>query len=75
MIGVLPGFVDTDMVAHVAGVKASPDQVVAATLRGIAAEEEEVVPDESAARIKAALRDDPASEEARAQSIWDRRPV
>lgn len=71
VVGVFPGFVDTDMTSHVSGVKASPEQVVAATLAGIIGDKEEIVPDEAAARLKAALRDDPASEEARAQRVWD----
>ena len=59
------------MVAHVSANKATPEQVVAATLAALEAGEEEVVPDEAAARVKAAMHDDPAALEAQAQRIWD----
>jgi len=71
VVGVFPGFIDTDMTAHIAAEKASPKQVVDATLAGIAADEEEVVPDEAAARLQVVFREDPGAEAARAQRVWD----
>jgi NAD(P)-dependent dehydrogenase (short-subunit alcohol dehydrogenase family) len=71
VVGVFPGFIDTDMTAHIAAEKASPKQVVDATLAGIAADEEEVVPDQAAARLQVVLREDPGAEAARAQRVWD----
>ena len=70
-----PQFIDTDMTAHIPAEKASPQQVVDATLAGIAADEEEVVPDQAAARLQVVLREDPEHEAARAQRVWDERHV
>jgi NAD(P)-dependent dehydrogenase (short-subunit alcohol dehydrogenase family) len=75
VVAVHPGWVDTDMTAHITAEKTSPEQVVTETLASLAAHEEEVVPGEMAARVKAALREDPASLEAMAQRAWDERPV
>jgi hypothetical protein len=69
VVGVFPGFIDTDMTAHIAAEKASPTQVVDATVAGIAADEEEVVPDQAAARLQVVLREDPGAEAARAQRV------
>ncbi|HME23043.1 MAG TPA: SDR family oxidoreductase [Acetobacteraceae bacterium] len=71
VIGVFPDYVDTDMTAHVSAEKASPEEVVAATLAGIVGDKEEIVPDPRAARVKAVLREDPDSLEADAQRTWD----
>jgi NAD(P)-dependent dehydrogenase (short-subunit alcohol dehydrogenase family) len=71
VIGVHPGFVDTDMVAHVSAEKTTSEEVVAATLAALAAGETEVVPGATAKRIKAALLENPALLEAEAQKIWD----
>ena len=50
VVGVFPDYVDTDMTAHITAEKVSPEQVVAATLAGIRAGEEEIVADPTAAR-------------------------
>jgi short-subunit dehydrogenase len=73
VVGMFPGWVDTDMTARLKVQKTPPDQIVAATIAAIAAGEEEVVPTSGAAQIKAALRDDPAFLEAAAQRMWDER--
>ena len=75
VVAVHPGWVDTDMTAHLTAEKTSPELVVATTLAGIEAGEEEIVPTRGAARIKAALREDPASIEVEAQRMWDERSV
>lgn len=75
VVAVLPGWIDTDMAAHITAEKARPEQVVAATLGAIAAGQEEVVPTSGGARIKAALREDSASLEAETQRVWDNRLV
>jgi NAD(P)-dependent dehydrogenase (short-subunit alcohol dehydrogenase family) len=75
VVGVHPGWVDTDMIAHVAAAKATPEQVVAATLAGIEAGEEEVLPDSRSIRIREILRTDPAALEREAQRAWDEQAV
>ena len=75
VVAVFPGWIDTDMAAHITAEKARPEQVVAATLGAIAAGQEEVVPTSGGARIKAALREDSASLEAETQRVWDNRLV
>jgi NAD(P)-dependent dehydrogenase (short-subunit alcohol dehydrogenase family) len=75
VVAVHPGWVDTEMTAHLTAEKTSPELVVATTLAGIEAGEEEIVPTRGAARIKAALREDPASIEVEAQRMWDERSV
>jgi hypothetical protein len=52
-----------------------PQQVVDATLAAIAADEEEVVPDQAAARLQVVLREDHGAEAARAQRVWDEKQV
>jgi len=59
VLAVMPGFIDTDMAAGVAQPKIAPAEAVAATLRALAAGEEEVYPGEQAAVIAAALASDP----------------
>lgn len=71
VVGVFPGFVETDMTAHITALKTAPEEIVAATIAGIKAGEEEIVPDAGAARVKAALIENPGSLEADAQRMWD----
>ncbi len=71
VVGVHPGFVDTDMVANVTAAKISPAQVVERTLAAIAAGEEEVLPDERSVGIRQTLREDPYALERSAQAAWD----
>jgi NAD(P)-dependent dehydrogenase (short-subunit alcohol dehydrogenase family) len=71
VVGVHPGFVDTEMVSHVAAPKVTPARVVATTLAAIEAGEEEVLPDMRSVRIRQALRDDPWLLEREAQKAWD----
>lgn len=55
VLGVMPGYVDTDMTARLNDAKMSAADVVAETLRALAAGDEEVYPGEQAAGIAAAL--------------------
>jgi NAD(P)-dependent dehydrogenase (short-subunit alcohol dehydrogenase family) len=71
VVGVHPGWVDTGMIAHVSAEKASPEQVVEATFAAVMTGQEEVLPDSRSARIREALRQDPASLEREAQRAWD----
>lgn len=75
VMGVHPGFVDTDMVANVTAEKISPAQVVQRTLAGLAAGDEEVLPDARSVSIRQTLRDDPAALERSAQAAWDALPA
>jgi NAD(P)-dependent dehydrogenase (short-subunit alcohol dehydrogenase family) len=75
VIGVHPGFVDTEMVSHVSAAKVTPAQVVEATLAALAAGEEEVLPDSRSVRSRQVLRDDPWLLEREAQHAWDERLV
>lgn len=63
VLAVMPGFVDTDMAANVAGPKIPPAEVVADAIRALAAGEEEVYPGAQAAGMAAALAHDPKAVE------------
>jgi NAD(P)-dependent dehydrogenase (short-subunit alcohol dehydrogenase family) len=58
VLGVMPGFVDTDMAARVTAPKIPPEEVVGATIRALAAGDEEIYPGEQAAGIAAGLARD-----------------
>ncbi len=75
VVGVHAGYIDTDMVAHLAVPKSRPEDVVAATLAGIEAGEEEVLADQRAIDIKAGLRRDPKAVEAMVEGLWRQRPA
>jgi NAD(P)-dependent dehydrogenase (short-subunit alcohol dehydrogenase family) len=58
VLAVMPGFIDTDMAAGVTAPKIAPAEVVGATVRALAAGDEEVYPGEQAAGIVAGLAHD-----------------
>lgn len=70
VIGVLPGFVDTDMAAGVAAPKIQPSEVVRATFAALPTDQDDVYPGEQASQIAAMLLQDPkAVERLFAQSV------
>lgn len=70
VIGVLPGFVDTDMAAGVNAPKIYPSEVVRATFDALLTDQDDVYPGEQASRIAAMLLQDPkAVERLFAQSV------
>ncbi len=70
VIGVLPGFVDTDMAAGVAAPKIQPSEVVRATFDALQTDQDDVYPGEQASQIAAWLLQDPkAVERFFAQSV------
>jgi NAD(P)-dependent dehydrogenase (short-subunit alcohol dehydrogenase family) len=73
VVGVYAGYIDTDMVSHIAGPKTRPEDVVDATLRGIEAGAEEILADERARAVKAATFSDPHSLDEAMQKLWDER--
>lgn len=62
MIGVMPGFVDTDMAARVTQPKTAPAEVAAAIVQALGAEIEDVYPGPAAAIAAGLLRDPKAVE-------------
>ena len=56
--GVFPGAVDTDMLAGVEMPKAAPEDVAAAIVAGVAANQEDIFPDAMSARVYAAWKQD-----------------
>lgn len=58
VVGVHVGFIDTDMAASIDAPKVTADDTVAAVLAGLAADEEEVLVDEPARRVKSLLSED-----------------
>jgi NAD(P)-dependent dehydrogenase (short-subunit alcohol dehydrogenase family) len=73
VVGVYAGYIDTDMASHVAGPKTRPEDVVDATLRGIEAGLEEILADERARTVKAAMLLDPLALDDAMQQLWDER--
>ncbi len=70
VIGVMPGYVDTDMVARLDVPKIAPLDVVRATLAALEARQEDVYPGETATQIAALLQQNPkAVEQQFAQSV------
>jgi NAD(P)-dependent dehydrogenase (short-subunit alcohol dehydrogenase family) len=63
VLGVMPGFVDTDMAARVASPKIPAAEVVAEAVRALAEGEDEVYPGAQAAEVAAALAADPRAVE------------
>jgi NAD(P)-dependent dehydrogenase (short-subunit alcohol dehydrogenase family) len=70
VIGVLPGYVDTDMAQRVTAPKIQPSEVVRATLDALQTDQDEVYPGEVAAQIAALLLQNPKAVERQfAQSV------
>jgi NAD(P)-dependent dehydrogenase (short-subunit alcohol dehydrogenase family) len=70
VIGVLPGYVDTDMAARVSAPKIQPSEVVQATLDALQTDQDEVYPGELATQIAALLLQNPKAVERQfAQSV------
>ena len=63
VVGVLPGYVDTDMVASLDVPKIAPADVVQAALAALASGDEDVYPGETATQVAAALLRDPKAVE------------
>jgi hypothetical protein len=55
VVAVHVGYMDTDMAAHVAAHKTSPDAVAEATLNAVEAGQSEVLADDTARHVRAAL--------------------
>lgn len=71
--GVYIGYMDTDMAVSVAGPKSSPADVAARIIRGIADNEEDILADERAEHLHAALLKDQRPFDAEMQAAWDAR--
>jgi NAD(P)-dependent dehydrogenase (short-subunit alcohol dehydrogenase family) len=70
VIGVLPGFVDTDMTEQISAPKIQPIDVVRATLDALQTGEEDIYPGEQATQIAALLLQNPKAVELQfAQSV------
>ena len=70
VIGVLPGYVDTDMAQRITAPKIQPIEVVRATLDALKTDQDEVYPGEVAAQIAALLLQNPKAVERQfAQSV------
>jgi NAD(P)-dependent dehydrogenase (short-subunit alcohol dehydrogenase family) len=63
VVGVMPGFVDTDMARAATGPKVSPNDVAESIIDAIERGVEDVYPGEEAARVAAALLHDPKAVE------------
>jgi NAD(P)-dependent dehydrogenase (short-subunit alcohol dehydrogenase family) len=73
VVAVHAGYIDTDMISHIAGPKTPPEHVVEATLRGIEAGAEEILADERARYVKATTFSNPQSLDDAMQKVWDER--
>jgi short-subunit dehydrogenase len=70
VIGVLPGYVDTAMIAGITAPKIQPSEVVRVTLDALLTDQDDVYPGEQATQIAALLLQDPkAVERLFAQSV------
>jgi NAD(P)-dependent dehydrogenase (short-subunit alcohol dehydrogenase family) len=70
VIGVLPGYVDTDMAQRVTAPKIQPSEVVRAALDALQTDQDEVYPGETATQIAALLLQNPKAVERQfAQSV------
>ena len=69
VIGVLPGYVDTDMTERITAPKIQPIEVVRATLDTLQGDQDEVYPGEAATQIAALLQNPKAVERQFAQSV------
>jgi NAD(P)-dependent dehydrogenase (short-subunit alcohol dehydrogenase family) len=63
VIGVLPGYVDTAMIAGITAPKIQPSEVVRATLAALVTDQDDVYPGEQASQIAAWLLQDPKAVE------------
>jgi len=63
VVGVMPGYVDTDMIRTIQADKIAPADVAEATLHAIRTGEEDVFPGEQAAGVAQWLRQDPKAVE------------
>jgi NAD(P)-dependent dehydrogenase (short-subunit alcohol dehydrogenase family) len=71
VIGVHPGYVETDMTAHVAGPKSRPEDIAARVVEALAAGTEEVLPDVRSRELRAMLSDGQHAVDAAMQRLWD----
>jgi NAD(P)-dependent dehydrogenase (short-subunit alcohol dehydrogenase family) len=69
--GVYAGYIDTDMAAGIAAAKSSPQAIAARVLEGIEAGEEDILADERARSVYAALRRDDRAFDATMQQVWN----
>ncbi|GCE21396.1 SDR family oxidoreductase [Dictyobacter kobayashii] len=72
VIGVHASYIDTEMASSVNAPKVRPEDVAAATMKGIIAGDEEVLADQRSRDIKAALATDPQSLNREMQRAWDK---
>ncbi|HKS17780.1 MAG TPA: SDR family oxidoreductase [Bradyrhizobium sp.] len=71
VVSVHAGFIDTDMVAHIALPKVSPRQVAEQTLQGLRDRVEVVLADDRSQQVWNTTFNDPASIARTQQQIWD----
>lgn len=73
VVGVMPGFVDTDMASRVPFPKLSPQALAASVIDALAQGSEDVYPGE-AAQVAELLRQDPKAVERRFAALFDAKP-
>jgi NAD(P)-dependent dehydrogenase (short-subunit alcohol dehydrogenase family) len=73
VVGVMPGFVDTDMASRVPFPKLSPQELAASVIEAIERGVEDVYPGE-AAQVAELLRQDPKAVERRFATLFDAKP-
>jgi NAD(P)-dependent dehydrogenase (short-subunit alcohol dehydrogenase family) len=71
VVGVHPGWIDTDMAAEVPEAKISPEDVVTQTLDAVQGGDEEVLTDDATRHVKASLPTDQSSLYPALQQRWD----
>jgi NAD(P)-dependent dehydrogenase (short-subunit alcohol dehydrogenase family) len=69
--GVYAGYIDTDMTADLAAPKSTPATIAAEILAGIENGTEDILADERARSVSAALRKDDRGFDANMQKLWD----
>jgi NAD(P)-dependent dehydrogenase (short-subunit alcohol dehydrogenase family) len=71
VIGVYAGYIDTDLIADITAPKSSPADIAARVLAGIESGTEDILADERARDVFAALRKDDRAFDADMQRVWD----
>jgi NAD(P)-dependent dehydrogenase (short-subunit alcohol dehydrogenase family) len=73
VVGVHPGYVDTDMTANVEAPKSRPEDIAARVVEALASGAEEVLPDTRSHEVRAMLAGDQRSIDVAMQRLWDNR--
>jgi NAD(P)-dependent dehydrogenase (short-subunit alcohol dehydrogenase family) len=71
VIGVYAGYIDTDMTTGVSAAKSTPAAIATAVMAGIEADSDDILADERARSVYAALRKDDRGFDAEMQKLWD----